>query len=151
MCASTLIRTHNEMFGRWGYQLYCKCGKWKKAVNAVARKLASAMYFMWMTEQPFSYDKYNIAREIEVFDIPVDDLPLLNHDFKRYVKWLHEANIHTTKQMANAYLSCTLGSARGLGKVFFSVLDDFFSHQRTYRKQYEDLLKSKEEQQNEQP
>ena len=150
MCASTLMRTHNEMFGRWGYQLYCKSGKWKKAVNAVARKLACALYFMWMTEQPFSYDKYNIAREIEVFDIPVTDLEYLNHDFKRYIKPLHKADIYTTKKMAQMYLSCTLGSVEGLGKKFFSVLNDFFTHQRTYKKKYEEYLKSKEEQKNEQ-
>lgn len=149
MCASTLVSSHNEMFGRWGYQLYCKCGKWKKAVNAVARKLASALYFIWLTEQPFSYDRYNIAREIEVFDIPVTDLPLLNHDFQRYIKHLHEAEITTTKQMANAYLSCTLGSVKGLGKKFFSILDDFFSHQRMYKKKYEELLTSKGENINE--
>ena len=145
LCASGLIKSHNEMFGRWGYQLYCKSGKWKKAVNAVARKLASAMYFMWMTEQPFSYEKYNIAREIEVFDIPVTELATLNYDFKRYIKHLHEADIFTTKQLANAYLSCTLGSAKGLGKKFFTILEDFFNHQQKYKKIYDELKNPKKE------
>ena len=145
LCASGLIKSHNEMFGRWGYQLYCKSGKWKKAVNAVARKLASAMYFMWMTEQPFSYEKYNIAREIEVFDIPVTDLVSLNYDFKRYIKHLHEVNIFTTKQLANAYLSCTLDSAKGLGKKFFTILEDFFNHQLKYKKMYDEIKNPKKE------
>ena len=150
MCASTLIKSHKEMFGRWGYQLFCKSGKWKKAVNAVARKLACALYFMWMTEQPFSYDKYNIAREIEVFDIPVKELALLNPGFNRYIKRLEAAHIYTTKQLAQSYLACTLGSVDGLGKVFFERLDDFFNHQHAYKKKYDDLINPKEEQQNEQ-
>ena len=151
MCASTLIRSHKEMFGRWGYQLYCKSGKWKKATNAVARKLASALYFMWMTGQPFSYEKYNIAREIEVFDIPVTELPLLNHNFKRYIKHLHEAHIYTTKELANSYLTCTLNTVTGLGKVFFTNLDDFFRHQNMYRRRYKEIVKAKEDPSNEQP
>ena len=150
MCASTLIRSHNEMFGRWGYQLYCRSGKWKKAVNAVARKLASGMYFVWMSQQPFSYEKYNIAREIEVFDIPVEELALLNRKFKRYIKPLHNFGLFTTKQLANAYLSCTLKDAEGLGKAFFSLLDDFFKHHREYQKMYFELKKPKEEQKREQ-
>ena len=151
-CSSALVRSHNEMFGRWGHQIYCKSGKWRKGVNAVARRLASALYFMWMTEQPFSYEKYNIAREIEVFDNTVSELEILNHDFKRYVRHLHDAGIQTTGQMARAYLSCTLGSAKGLGRKFFSILEDFLSHQHMYKKKYEEYLKSKEDQKkNEQP
>ena len=143
LSGSSLIKHHNEMFGRWGYQMYCKSGRWKKATNAVARKLCNAMYFIQMTGQPFSYDKYNIAREIEVFDIPVTDLQLINREFKRYEKHLHNAHIYSTKQLATAYLECTLGSVAGLGKKFFMMLDDFFAHQYMYKKQYDSLMKER--------
>ena len=46
MCASILIKNHTEMFGRWGYNLYCQTGRWKKASNAVARKLAVVLYYI---------------------------------------------------------------------------------------------------------
>ena len=52
--ADRLLRCHNEMFGRWGYNIYTQSGKWKKASNAVARKLAVALYNMMLTGQPFS-------------------------------------------------------------------------------------------------
>ena len=58
MCASILIKNHNEMFGRWGYNLYCQTGRWKKDTNAVARKLAVALYYMQSSGQMFSYEKY---------------------------------------------------------------------------------------------
>ncbi len=139
MCASNLMRHHKEMFGRWGFNLYSKCHKWKKATNAVARKLACALYFMWLTEQPFSYDKYRIAREIETFDIPIEELALLNRSFTRYIKYLHAANIFTTQQMANSYLSCGLQKIAGLGPKFFSITSDFFDNQHDYRKKYAEL------------
>lgn len=53
-CGDRLIRNHSEMFGRWGYNLYNQTGKWKKAANAVARKLVIAMYYMMLTGHPFS-------------------------------------------------------------------------------------------------
>lgn len=63
MCASVLIKNHNEMFGKWSYNLYCQTGRWKKATNAVARKLAIALYYMQSNGQSFSYEKYNLVRD----------------------------------------------------------------------------------------
>ncbi len=60
-CADRLIRTHTEMFGQWGFRLYNQTGKWKKASNAVARKLAVSMYHIMMTERDFTYENYKMA------------------------------------------------------------------------------------------
>lgn len=141
-CADRLIRNHTEMFGQWGYNLYLQTGKWKKASNAVARKLAVALYHMMRTGSEFSYENYNLVKGIDVFDIPVDELPLLNSDFKRYVKVLHGNGIDSTSNLVDAYLSCTLGSCNGLGKKFFSILRDFLDHQRSYKIQYQQLKQS---------
>ncbi len=70
-----LIRNHSEIFGRWGYNLYLQTGKWKKAANAAARKLAVALYYMMRTVQEFSYENYSLIKDIAVFDIPVTKLP----------------------------------------------------------------------------
>jgi hypothetical protein len=115
-----LIRCHSEMFGRWGYNLYCQTGKWKKASNAVGRKLAVAMYYMMKSGSEFSYDNYNLIKSIGIFDIPIEELPVLNPDFKRYIRILKEHEIHSTNEMVTAYLSCELGSLTHNHMLLFS-------------------------------
>ena len=129
------------MFGRWGYNLYCQTGKWKKAANAVARKLAVALYYMMLTGQEFSYEKYNLVKDIATLDIPVSVLPSLNPDFRRYVRILESNGIQTSQQMATAYLSCELGSVHGLGKKFFMTIRDFLDHQTKYKELFKQLQK----------
>lgn len=153
MSAHRLIHRHNEMFGIWGYNLQQQTGKKKKAANAVARKLSVAMYYMMKTGTEFTYDKYHSIRNIDVFDIPVEDLVLINRDFKRYIRILKENNIHSTVDLATAYISCSLGSCNGLGKKFFSILKDFLDHHVSYKEMYDDIqqkLSHKEDNVNEQ-
>ena len=132
------------MFGRWGYTLYQQSGKWKKASNAVARKLSVALYYMMLTVREFSYDSYTLMKNIDVFDIPVSDLPSLNPDFKRYIRILEEHDIYTTKLMTSAYLKCELGSINGLGRKFFVILRDFFDCQHKYKELYKQLHEKEE-------
>ena len=136
-----LIRHHAELFGRWGFNLYQQTGKWKKASNAVARKLAVALYFMMRTAQEFSYENYNLVKSLDVFDIPVSDLPMLNPDFKRYIRILEDTGIHTTSQLATAYLACELGPIGGLGRKFFVTIRDFLNSQHKYKTLYTALKK----------
>lgn len=150
--AHRLIYRHNEAFGIWGYNIWQQTGKKKKASNAVARKLSVALYYMMKTGTEFTYDNYHSIRSIDVFDIPVEDLVLINPDFKRYIRILKEHNINTTVDLATAYISCSLGSFRGLGKKFFGLLKDFLDHHVTYKQIYDEIQsnhKSKEESNNE--
>lgn len=139
--ADRLIRSHTEMFGKWGYNLYLQTGKWKKAANAVARKLAVALYYMMLTGLEFSYENYQLVKDLAVFDIPVAELPSVIPDFKRYIRILEESGIHTTSQMATAYLSCELGLVRGLGKKFFDLIKDFLNNQKKYKAIYNETHK----------
>ena len=148
MSAHRLIYRHTEMFGIWGYNLQQQTGKKKKAANAVARKLSVALYYMMKTGTEFTYDNYHAIRNIDVFNIPVEELVLINHDFKRYVRILKEHGIHTTVDLATAYITCSLGSYRGLGRKFFGLLKDFLDHHVTYKQMYDEIqqqLTEKEE------
>ena len=140
--ADRIMRTHREAFGRWGYQMALTSGKWKKGSNAVGRKMCTAMYYMMLTAQEFSYKNYNIMKDAVVFDISVNDLPLLNSDFKRYIRILHDHKIHTTADMITEYLSCSLGSIKGLGRKFFVTLQDFVANQNKYKSLYQKLFPS---------
>ncbi len=94
---------------------------------------------MMLTGQSFSYENYNLVKDLHVLDIPVTELPAIEPDFKRYIRLLQEQDIHTTSQLVTAYLSCQLGSCRGLGKKFFSVLRVYLNEQHKYKKKYEEL------------
>ena len=137
--ADRIIRAHSEAFGRWGYLMAKSSGKWGKTTNAVGRKLCVAIYHMMMTGMPFSYENYHIMDKAAVFDISIDELPMLNPDFKRYVKILHENDIHTTVDMITAYLTCSLAGMKGLGNKFFAVIRDFLQHQHKYQLEYKKL------------
>ena len=139
MSAHRLIHRHNEMFGIWGYNLQQQTGKKKKAANAVARKLSVAMFYMMKTGTEFTYDNYHSIRNIDVFDIPIEDLVLINRDFKRYIRILKENGIDTTVDLATAYISCSFGSCQGLGKKFYGLLKDFLDHHVTYKQMYEEI------------
>ena len=152
MSAHRLIYHHNEAFGIWGYHLQQQTGKKKKAANAVARKLSVAMFYMMKTGTKFTYDNYHSIRSIDVFNIPVEELVLINRDFKRYIRILKEHDINTTVDLATAYITCSLGSYRGLGKKFFGLLKDFLDHHVTYKLMYDEIqsnLKRKEADSNE--
>ncbi len=141
--ASQLIRRHREAFGQWGYRMYKSSDKWKKASNAVARKLCVAMYQMMMTNTDFSYESYQMMAKASSFSMPVEDLPMLNSGFSRYIRILNEHDIHDTEQMITAYLSCKLGSCRGLGQKFFTLLRDFTENQSKYHEAYKKLTEVK--------
>lgn len=139
MSAHRLIYHHNEMFGIWGYNLQQQTGKKKKAANAVARKLSVALFYMMKTGTEFTYDHYHSIRNIDVFNIPVEELVVVNRDFKRYIRILKENNICTTVDLATAYITCSLGSYTGLGKKFFLLLKDFLDHHVTYKEMYDKI------------
>lgn len=141
--ASNLIRVHNDPFGQWGYNLYQQSGRWKKAANAVARKLAVAMYYMQKRGEPFTYEKYGIAHTPEVIDMAISDLVIINPSFRRYAHLLVSQGITGTKQLVEKYTECSLSGTRGLGKKFFSLLREFIENQETYSRRY-DILQGKE-------
>ncbi|MBR1436994.1 MAG: transposase [Synergistaceae bacterium] len=137
--AGHIIRSHSEGFGRWGYILARSSGRWRKATNAVGRKINTALYYMLLMKQDFSYEKYTIVKDAVIFDIPVDDLVQLNKNFKRYIQILKDNDINTTADMLTAYLSCSLGNVRGRGRKFFLTLQDFLKEQHKYQDEYKKL------------
>ena len=91
---------------------------------------------MMITRQKFSYENYSIAKESATFNIPIEELPVINPSFKRYIKYLLAADIHTTSEMVVAYLSRRLDSIKGLGRKFFMIFKDFLHNQSKYKKDY---------------
>ena len=138
MAASNLVRRHNEPFGRWGYNIALKSGRWKKGISAVARKLAVSLYFMSLRAEEFSYDKYKIMTEPDVIEISIERLAELDPDYKRYVRILISNNILDTKTLVHEYYLCNLNNIKGLGKKFYGQLTEFINNQSHYRKLLEE-------------
>ena len=132
--ANNLVRTHNEPFGRWGYNIAVRSGRWKKGVSAVARKLAVALYFMSMRGEPFSYEKYRMMVEPDVIDVSTEELAVLEPAFKRYVRILISNGIRTTVELVHRYYICDLVNIKGLGQKFYGLLTEFIENQKRYMK-----------------
>ena len=138
-CASTLLRNHSEPFGIWGYQIYQSGGKWKKAEAAVARKLAVALYWVNMKNEPFSYAGYKIVQQKEVISIDLGVFQMIVPSFKRYTKILMDNNIYDTVALIEAYNRLELKSIRGLGQKFYSIVKDFAHNQKKYMALYDEF------------
>lgn len=143
MSAGILIGYHSEHFGRWGFRIYQQTGKWKKATNAVARRLSTALYHMHLNAEPFSYEKYQLTKEIQVLNIPLDVLVSLNSGFRRYIPILQSIGIGDTKALAHSYFACELHDCKGLGHKFYTLVKEFTENQDDYRNLYNNFLTNK--------
>ena len=139
IAASNLINRHSEVIGRWGYRLYLQTGRWKKATNAVARRLAVSMYHVQLRGEEFSYDKYNLIKQVSVIDMPVEELVMLKPEFNRYIRILKENGIDTTSQMVRAYETFSLTKMKGLGKKFYSLVQEFIDNQKDYKGRHDEI------------
>ena len=118
--AGTCIQRHKEPFGQWGYSIMKRHAKggYKKACGAVARRIAIAMYFIHLTNQPFTYEKYNF------FKIDVDDKPLEEMGFSsRVYKILNDNGLSTSKDVAQKFLTSELHQLKGFGPKSITEVD----------------------------
>ena len=134
-CAGILIKNQNEPFGRWAANIYGKTGKWKKATNALGRKLVIALYYVHKTGNEFDYSMYR-TEEPQVIDIRLEELIVIEPRFKRYVRKLIPLGIRMTQEMVHAYHLCKFKRVKGLGKGFYNLVSAFIENQETYSKKY---------------
>jgi cell division protein ZapA (FtsZ GTPase activity inhibitor) len=144
MSASNLMRRHTEPFGKFGYNIAIQNGIWKKGVSALARKLATSMYYVSLRGEPFSYEKYKMINEPDVLNVSVETLVLLEPSFKRYLRFLYQNDIKDTKTLVHKYFICELPSIKGLGKNFFALVKDFINNQKKYNELYERMVSNED-------
>ena len=138
-CGSRLITFPYEMFGRWGHSMVKKGTSRNRARNAVARKLAVALYYMMLYNKPFSYEKYDLPQEMILLDIPLSDFAKMEPRFHRYIHILEELSVITTGQLIREYVTCKLDNIDGLGRKFFTIVRGFIDNQHDYRDKWEAL------------
>ena len=138
-CGNRLLSFPNEMFGRWGNSLVQKGTSRNRARNAVARKLAVALYYMMLYNKPFTYDKYELPQEMILLDIPLEDFTKMVPKFRRYIRILRKLDVLTTGELVHAYVTCRFDNVDGLGRKFFKIVHDFIDNQKAYRDNWEAL------------
>ena len=118
--AGSCIGRHSEPFGQWGYALLQRHAKggYKKACGAVARRIATAMYFIHLNGEPFSYDKYNFYK-IEVPDVSLDEMQFST----RTRNVLTHNNLSTSQAITSLFITGELHKLRGLGRKSIAEVD----------------------------
>jgi hypothetical protein len=118
--AGSCIGRHSEPFGQWGYALLQRHAKggYKKACGAVARRIATAMYFIHLNSEPFSYDKYNFYK-IEVPNVSLDEMQFST----RTRNILTHNNLFTSQAITSLFITGELHKLRGLGKKSIAEVD----------------------------
>jgi len=142
--ANVVMKANNEPFGRWGNRLAKESGRWKKAVNAVARKICISLFYMQKNQESFSYDKYNLSKPPAVIDIAFEELAKVEPSFNRFVKILTSNGYSKTQELVNAYYQNKLVNVAGLGQRFFSLLKDFIMQQKKYKSVLDERTDSKD-------
>jgi transposase len=120
--AGSCINRHKEPFGQWGYALLQRHAKggYKKACGAVARRIATAMYFINANGEPFSYDKYNFHK-IEVPDVPLDEMQFST----RTRNILASNSLSTSHVITSLFITGELHKLRGLGRKSIAEVDNW--------------------------
>lgn len=96
--AQYLVRTGREPLGQWGRRMWLSRGKggWPRAVGAVARRLAVALYWVMRRGEAFSYAGYRLAAPT-VPKVAVGEMGLSKRALKQCEKhgWKHSQDILT--------------------------------------------------------
>jgi len=118
--AGSCINRHKEPFGQWGYALSQRHAKggYKKACGAVARRIATAMYFIHARGETFSYDKYNFHK-IEVPDVPLDEMLFST----RTRNILAANNLSSSHMITSLFITGEFHRLRGVGKKSVAEVD----------------------------
>jgi hypothetical protein len=126
--AGSCINRHKEPFGQWGYAILQRHAKggYKKACGAVARRIATAMYFIHTNSEPFSYDKYNFHK-IEVPDVTLDEMQLST----RTHNVLTHNNLTNSQAVTSLFITGELHRMRGLGKKSIAEIDGWIQSNKS--------------------
>ena len=129
--AGSCVNHHSEPFGQWGYALLQRHAKggYKKACGAVARRIATAMYFIHLNGETFSYDKYNFHK-IDVPDISLEDMQLST----RTRNIFNSFNLDSSQTITSLFIKGDLHRMRGIGKKSIAEVDSWIQFNKFKRR-----------------
>lgn len=118
----SVMRKKGDFYGQWGYEIYSKSGSWKKAANAVARRVCVALYFVNRRCEPFSYENYRFYERPTLPDLSIEVVYSLEGRLRRYRTIIDDAGITSIQQLYNGIKDGWLMKQQGVGKVFYNLV-----------------------------
>ncbi len=112
--ASALLRRTDDPLAQWGRSIAGrhKKGGHKKALGAIARRLACALWEVHRRAEPFTYAGYTLAQELVCPPTQMTTILVARH-----LRLLREAGIHNSQQLATAYREGKLAAISGFGET----------------------------------
>ena len=104
-------------------------GGYKKACGVVARRIATAMYFIHLNGEPFSYDKYYFHK-IDVPDISLEDMQLST----RTRNIFNSYNLSSSQTITSLFITGELHRMRGIGKKSIAEVDGWIQSNKFIRR-----------------
>lgn len=117
----SVMRKKGDFYGQWGYEIYSRSGSWKKAANAVARRVCVALFYVTRRAEKFSYDKYRFYERPELPELALEICYHIEPRLGRYRKIIDESGISTLQQLYNGVKDGWLMKLPGLGKMFYQI------------------------------
>lgn len=125
--AGLLISRKKEPFGQWGYRIMKSksTGGYRKAVGAVARRLAVALYHVQRLGVPFSYQKYQFWQTKTVAEMSLADMKL-----GRFEVVPARLGLDSSTKVANAFYT-NPAAEKGVGEKCLEQVKQWLSQNST--------------------
>lgn len=117
----SVMRKKGDFYGQWGYEIYSRSGSWKKAANAVARRVCVALFYVTRRAEKFSYDQYRFYERPEIPELALEICYHLEPRLGRYRKIIDESGISSLQQLYNGVKDGWLMKLPGIGKTFYQI------------------------------
>ena len=117
----SVMRKKGDFYGQWGYEIYSRSGSWKKAANAVARRVCVALYYVTRRAEKFSYDKYRFYERPSLPELSLEICYYLEPRLGRYRKIIDESGISNLQQLYNGVKDGWLMKIQGVGRTFYQI------------------------------
>lgn len=137
----SVMRKKGDFYGQWGYDIYTRTGSWKKAANAVARRVCVALYYVSRRAEPFTYEQYRFYERPTLPDLPLEAVWTLEPRLKRFKGLVEETGIETLQQLYNGCKDGWLTKNKGLGKTFYNLVLELSNNIEAKLKEWDGEIK----------
>jgi len=121
--AAAVVRADFGPLGEWGRAIRGRHtkGGWRKALGAVARRLAICLYHVQRTGQPLDLSGYHFHEQPQVPDLPVHQMDLPT----RYLQAVMRAGYTHSSVLASDLWSGALGRVSGIGEGCLAAIQSW--------------------------
>jgi transposase len=125
--ASTVMREPDSRLAAWGRSIAGRHrkGGYKRAVSAMARRVAAGLWHIHRLGKPFDLAQYHFGKPPRVVDAPVEAIGLTAGQSRSL-----PPGLKTCAQVAEAFWKGELGQVRGLGAGAMKKISDWIASNR---------------------